>query len=331
MAGLAAASPALAAKKIDVVVLRNGDRVTCEVEQLERGRLRVKTDDMGTLQIEWDKVRSVSAAAQFDVEDLAGQRYVGSLEPGNDGELRVASLDGASVVRLADVASMYLIRATLWRRLEGSLDIGASYASASELFKLDVSSTLGTNKPGYEISAAGSTSVTQQTGAEDTSRSVLSLSYVKRFEGRWVLLGKGQVEQNSELGFDLRSSVAAGGGYYVVRRRRTRLLATLASSVNREKPVEGESTTNVELAAFVGFDRFSYDFPKIDVSIGLAGFASLSDPGRARVELEGRLQRELVKDFYTTLRGYASYDNRPPVEGAARSDWGVTFALGWSF
>jgi len=82
---------------------------------------------------------------------------------------------------------------------------------------------------------------------------------------------------------------------------------------------------------FVGYDRFAYDFPKVDVTVGLAGFVNVSDPGRQRLALEGRLKRELVKDFYVTLRGYESYDSRPPAEGAARNDWGVNFALGWSF
>jgi hypothetical protein len=31
------------------------------------------------------------------------------------------------------------------------------------------------------------------------------------------------------------------------------------------------------------------------------------------------------------LRGYESYDSRPATEGATRNDYGVTFALGWSF
>ena len=36
------------------------------MDVLERGKLQFKTDDMGTLQIEWDKVASVAAKAQFD-------------------------------------------------------------------------------------------------------------------------------------------------------------------------------------------------------------------------------------------------------------------------
>ena len=69
----------------------------------------------------------------------------------------------------------------------------------------------------------------------------------------------------------------------------------------------------------------------MDVSIGAMGFASLTDAGRWRLEVDFRLKREMVKDFYLTLRGYESYDNRPPTADAQQNDFGITFALGWSF
>ena len=51
----------------------------------------------------------------------------------------------------------------------------------------------------------------------------LSLGYERRFPDRWVALVKGQVEQNRELGFDLRSSAAVGGGRYLVQEQKNRL------------------------------------------------------------------------------------------------------------
>ena len=42
--------------RTDVVTLANGDRITGEVVRLERGRLEFKTDDAGTLYLEWDKL-----------------------------------------------------------------------------------------------------------------------------------------------------------------------------------------------------------------------------------------------------------------------------------
>jgi hypothetical protein len=325
------ASPALAAKT-DVVVLRNGDRLTGEVDQLERGKLQFKTDDMGTLQIEWDKVRSVAAAARFDVDDLYGRRYVGSLEPGaSPGEVRIVTVAAIAVVPLVEIVRLRRIGSTFWRRLDGSIDAGASFTSASELFTADVAATIGLEKPGFEIEVDGTANLTTQPDVEDTGRSALSVSYARRYPARWVALASGQVEQNRELGFDLRSSAAVGGGRYLVQQQRQRLLGGVGVSLNREQPVEGEESTNVELTALLTYDVVSYDFPNLDVSVSAMGFASLTDSGRWRFEVDARLKREFVKDFYATLRGYESYDSRPGSADAAQNDYGVTFGLGWSF
>ena len=46
-----AAAPALA-QRTDVVTMANGDRVTCEINTLDRGILEVATDSWGTISIE---------------------------------------------------------------------------------------------------------------------------------------------------------------------------------------------------------------------------------------------------------------------------------------
>ena len=45
-----------AADKTDIVTLVNGDRLTGEIVELDRGRLVFRTDSEGTIYIEWDKV-----------------------------------------------------------------------------------------------------------------------------------------------------------------------------------------------------------------------------------------------------------------------------------
>ncbi len=320
------------AAKTDVVVLKNGDRFTGEVQQLERGRLQLDTDDVGTVEIEWDKVESVTAAAPFDVDDLQGNRYMGSLVPGPvAGRLLIAWGDRSETVELLQVIRMRRLNKSFWGRLDGSLDVGASYTSASSLFKLDLAGQIGVERPGYQVSVVASSTLSSQPGIDDTRRSVLSLSYERRFQRRWVALVQAQLEQNRELGFDLRSSASAGGGRYLAQSTRDKLLTALGLSVNREKPIEGENTTNLEVVAVVAYDRFSYDFPKVDVSVTVAGFASLNNGGRYRLEVDAQLKREIVRDFHATLRGYESYDSRPATEGAPTNDYGVTFALGWSF
>ncbi len=76
---LSATGVALGQGRTDVVTLSNGDRITGEIIRLERGRLEFKTDDAGTLYLEWDEIVSVVATRVVEVVTGDGQRFLGSL------------------------------------------------------------------------------------------------------------------------------------------------------------------------------------------------------------------------------------------------------------
>src|SRR5512137_360093 len=84
--------PASAREKTDVVTLKNGDRITCEIKSLMRGMLTVKTDSMSTVQIKWPDIESISSKHLFTLQDTAGQIFVGSLRPTR--ESRHVSIEG---------------------------------------------------------------------------------------------------------------------------------------------------------------------------------------------------------------------------------------------
>jgi hypothetical protein len=87
LALLAWSFPALA-DKTDVVHLRNGDRVTCEIKKLERGQLKVSTDSMGTIYIEWKDVVGVTSKELYVIEMQDGSRVQGTLaETDTEGQL----------------------------------------------------------------------------------------------------------------------------------------------------------------------------------------------------------------------------------------------------
>ena len=102
-------------------------------------------------------------------------------------------------------------------------------------------------------------------------------------------------------------------------------------SLNREKPVEGESTTNLEATLGFNYANFAYDFPNTDIQVGLMGYAGLNHWGRLRLEANASLRRELFSDFYFGLKGYESYDSEPATEGAQKNDWGLSLTFGYSF
>ena len=108
---------ALGQGRTDVVTLPNGDRITGEVVSLERGRLEFKTDDAGTLEIEWDNVATLEAMRQFEVLTSDGRRFLGSL--GRTAE-RFVLMVGDVSLPILQATLIVPIGANFWKRLDGT-------------------------------------------------------------------------------------------------------------------------------------------------------------------------------------------------------------------
>jgi hypothetical protein len=92
-----------AGQKTDVLTLRNGDEITGEASELTRGILVYKTDDAGTLRVEWDKVVSLESIHTFEVELASQAKLFGSFSAGP--ELGTAVVEG-EVLPLIDIVSI---------------------------------------------------------------------------------------------------------------------------------------------------------------------------------------------------------------------------------
>ena len=328
---VAFAAPARA-EKVDVVMLRNGSRVIGELRSLTKSRLELITDDMGTLQIEWDNVAQLTAPEFFEIENMDGGLLFGSLRPGPGADtLEVVADWGNDLIPLWQVARIQLVKSGFWDKFKGSLEAGAGYTSATELLQLDFDAELRFTRPRFEAYARADAVLTQQPEADDTQRSALTLGYTRIFPNRHRAVAEGTLEQNRELGYDLRSSLFGGWAYTLARDRRNQLVGGAGLSVNREKPVEGESTTNLEATFVLDYANFAYDFPNTDIQVTTFGYLGLNQWGRFRLEASLSLRRELFSDFYFGLKGYESYDSDPATEGAQKNDWGLSLTLGYSF
>ncbi len=330
--GLGLSSAAAAAAKVDVIVLENGSRIVGEIRSMNRGRLEVKTDDMGTIQIEWGNVVEVMAPEYFEVEDMSGRLRFGSLRPSAIAKtMEITSVLGAQPLPLHRVARIQLVESKFWARISGSLDAGASYTSASELLQLDLDGVMRFRRPKFEFSAEADAVLTRQPEVDDTRRGSLTLSYRRLFANGQRVVAQGAIEQNRELGYEWRSSVTGGWARYLVRNTRNELVGGAGLTLNHEVPVEGEETTNVEAALGFSYANFAYDFPNTDIQVGATAFLGLNQWGRFRLESNARLTREILRDFYVGIKGYESYDSQPATEGATKNDWGLSLSLGWRF
>jgi hypothetical protein len=120
-------------------------------------------------------------------------------------------------------------------------------------------------------------------------------------------------------------------GPRLVNSNRAQLALGAGLAVNDEHGVDVPATQNVEALFLFATSYYTYDRPKTTLDISLQYYPSLSDPGRHRVQFDAGVKRELWKDFFVSLNGYNSYDNRPPNPTADTNDVGVVISIGWSY
>jgi putative salt-induced outer membrane protein YdiY len=325
------AAPAHARAKTDVITLKNGNEITCEIVSLHRGKLKVKTDDMGTVSIEWDKIVSVTAPGLFEIEDLAGRLFYGPLETVPGEKLQVATATGIDTVPLLSVARLMYIEASFWKRLSGSVDIGAGYTKSSDLAQFNADANVRFTRPTFIAELTASSFMQRQKDVEDTTRNSIVLAYTRIRENRQFVLGQVSALQNRELGYDLRAGVTGAYGTYFLRSQGNELLGSGGLYVNREVPVEGEQVTNLEALFALDWANFSYDFPKTDIEFKAIFVLGLTDWGRYRVDLDARFNRELFSDFKLVIKGFYNYDSRSPTTGASQDDYQISLAIGYTF
>ena len=82
----------------------------------------MRTNDIGTVNIEWDNVAKVEAARYFEVVTTNGSRYLGSLGPATAGAMAVVTPAGPVTLPLGDVISIAPIGASFWTKLDGSIN-----------------------------------------------------------------------------------------------------------------------------------------------------------------------------------------------------------------
>jgi len=332
VASLLCVAPVHAQGRTDVVTLANGDHITGEVVRLERGRLEFKTDDAGTLYLEWDKLASVVANRQVEVLTSDGRRYLGTLGSSSARSISVVSLGGPVSVSMSDITLITPIGRSFWSKIDGSIDAGYNYTRSSGVGQFNLNSDTVYRRPASSIRLTASATVTQKdedSGRDD--RGTLEASYLRYPWQHWFIAGAGRFETNESLGLVLRSQIGGVVGPRLINSTRAQMTVGAGLAVNEEHGVDVEPTQNLEGLLVFQTSYYTYDRPKTNVDIMLQYYPSLSNTGRQRLQADAGLKRELWKDFFASLTFFNTFDSRPPNPSADQNDIGFVFSLGWSY
>ena len=129
-ATVACLSTAQAKHLDDVVVLKNGDRLTGEIKGLQRGELKFKASYMAeAVRLDWARVERLESKSTFMVYLIDGTLITDSVQliPANSAKTDnfAIGVDQKAIrVSQMDVLRITPVEAQFWRQLEGSIDFG---------------------------------------------------------------------------------------------------------------------------------------------------------------------------------------------------------------
>jgi hypothetical protein len=316
----------------DVVTLANGDRITGEIIRLERGRLEFKTDDAGTLYLEWDKLVSLVAIRLVEVVTKDGRRFLGRLGPATDRSIVVVDSTGSIPLEMSLVTLITPIGAGFWSKLDGSIDMGFTYTRSSDLAQLNANWDTIYRKPAFQARLRASSTLTWNGDESDRDdRGSIEASYHVFPWQRWFVLGAARFDTNESLGLVLRSQGGGAVGPRLINSNRAQLVLGAGLALNHEQGVDVEATRNVEGLLLFQTAFYTYDRPSTNLDFSLQYYPSLSNTGRHRVQLDAGVKQELWKDFFVAGTVYNSYDSRPPNPTADTNDLGVVLSIGWNY
>jgi len=317
----------------DKVYLKNGDRVTGTIKELDRGKLRIKTTTMDTVFLNWVDVESVQSSTYLRIATTDGSFRYGRVQKSDLSQnLRILDNGQSLEIPAIEIASMKPIRVdeSFWHRIEGDVRAGIDYKKASDILLVNVASNLRLLEEKYEIEFGLNWNETQRTEDNNSSRADLSGDYTRFLGDRWFWKASAGLERNQELGIDLRAIVAGSAGRYFLQTPTMRFEVNAGLATSLENRTDDTTQQGLEGMIRSSFDLFKLNIPMTRLSANVNVFPGITKSSRIRINTDITLRNEIFRDFFWDLSFYSSYDNQP-AEGAEKEDYGIITSLGASF
>ena len=330
----------LHAQSTDVVVVANGDRITGDVGRLERGHLAFRTASAGpghqrfagTISIVWTEVVSLTSAQNLDVELVSGERFAGSISSPSPGQLVVETASGPTrPIDIEEFVWITPIEAGFRGRTTGSIDFGLNFTNteAARTYTLSADALHRSRAHAYETQVHFNSWLSARDDAERLTRNDVAVDVRRRLPQRWFALAKFEAQQDEPLELDVRLLAGGGVGRMLVRSNRTLLSVQGGLDYDGEQYDAVDSFDHsVEVFGGVDWDWFAIG-AGTQAAVAATTFISL-ERQRARLELDGTLRRDVFWSMYWALNVLERFDSDPPGD-RPRSDFGVSFTLGWAF
>jgi len=333
-------APLFGRDKTDVVVMKNGDRLTGEIKGLNSGVLYLNMDYiLGTSSVQWSKVHHVESTQLFIVKTASGSVYTGTLstsdvpsdrpmeiEVATGPETKVA-LERRQVVKIDQTSQSF------WQRFNGDINLGAIYSKGNQSTQFNLDSLVQYPRERWSAQAEYSSTLASSTGASPSTRNQVNLQSQRLLRwDNWFYQGIGIFLQSSEQDINLQGTLGGGIGRYFKNTNNAQisLLGGLAwQDTAYQATAEPIPNQNLAAALVAGQMRF-FRFNKTSFDLGAIVLPALNQPGRVHVNMNTSYYIKVFSNLTWNISFYGNWDNRPPANFSG-SDYGTSTGLGWTF
>jgi hypothetical protein len=332
--------PLTAREKTDVLVMKNGDRLTCEIKSLSADVLYISLDyALGTVSINWFEVDHLESNQLFVVKTQDGEVYSGTLSMPKRESARPASIEvinepGEKLELERDqIAKMDQSFENWWHRFNGSVGLGAIYNKGNQSTQYELSTDVNYPRERWSASAAYNSTLSSNKGASASSRNQIDVSAQHLLPwNNWYYTGFAGFLQSSEQGINLQSTLGGGVGRYLKNTNHTSISVAggLAfQRINYQQNILVAPGQNVA-SGWVSTQAKLFQFDRTNLTVVASLLPALSDPGRVHFNLNTSYYIKIWGDFRFNITFYGSWDSHPPP-GFAGSDYGTSTGLNWTF
>jgi len=335
---LLVACPLFGKRKDDVVVMKNGDKFTGEIKDLQRGELIFSSYYMkDDVYLDWNEVQSLQSKDPFIVALTNGERVTGFISEevnpkGGDKTFKIINTGVAIEVKPSEVIAIGQREGSIWDQLTGSVNYGFSFASGNSATSSSLGADVAFRNTKNSVMATTTSQFNSQTNAENTNRFTFDSQYIRMVTNKWLAAGLYSLLKSNQQNLNLRSTYGGAFGRRLVQTDKTALVAVGGVAYSHESyiPQPGTEPIRNNAESLFGLTFSTFRFKTLNVNSQAVLFPSLSDPGRVRLSSQSNLRIELIRNFYWNFQLYENYDTRPPVD-APKNDLGITTSVGWTF
>ena len=334
------ALPLLARDKVDALVMKNGDRFTCEIKSLDSGVLYIGLDYIqGTVQVDWSKVSRVDSKQLFLVETQDGRIHRGSLSMAETDAARTLRIEvvedspNTVLVSQKEVVGINQTSENLWQRFNGSINSGFTYSKANQTTQFSFGTGAQYIRERWTSGATFNSTLTSSSGVETSTRNNMTAFYRHLMHwDRWFYTGIGSLLQSTEQDIQLQSILGAGIGRSVQRTNRSTISVYGAAAYQntRYSQTGTRPPSQNTAAAVIGVDAAMFKFDKTKLTLSATAVPALNQPGRVYSNVNTTYYIKFWGNFTWNLSFYGNWDNQPPAHFSG-SDYGMTLGLGWTF